>query len=145
MDGAAEKDITRRIMIARTAMSNLAKIWTDRQITVNTKVALVQSLVFPIFIYGVETWTIKQADRRRIDAFEMWCWRRMLYISWTPRRTNVSILNELEIGDRLSTICRRRILRYFGHIVRRDQSNLEKLVAQGKIEETRPRGRSPNT
>ncbi|XP_071554988.1 uncharacterized protein [Temnothorax nylanderi] len=125
-------------------MANLRRIWEDKQITMNTKIALVRSLVFSIFSYGVETWTIKATDRRRIDAFEMWCWRRMLGIPWTARRTNVSILKELNITDRLSTICRRRVLQYFGHITRRNQDNLEKLIVQGKVEGKRPRGRSPS-
>lgn len=124
-------------------MTNLRKIWVDKQITKNTKMGLVRSLVFSIFSYGSESWTLKASDRRRIDAFEMWCWRRMLRIPWTARRTNVSILNELNIQDRLSTICRRRILQYFGHITRRDKDNLEKLIVQGKVEGRRPRGRSP--
>jgi len=102
-----------------------------------------ETLVFPVFSYGAESWTIKAADRYRIDAFEMWCWRRMLRISWTEKRTNASILEELDIHDRLSTRCRRNILKYFGHVIRRDKAGLEKLVVQGKVERKRPRGRSP--
>ncbi|XP_071580973.1 uncharacterized protein [Temnothorax nylanderi] len=91
--GGSEAEIRRRIAMSRTAMANLRRIWEDKQITTNTKIALVRSLVFSIFSYGAETWTIKAADRHRIDAFEMWCWRRMLSIPWSARRTNVSILN----------------------------------------------------
>lgn len=141
--GGCEPEIRRRITLARTAMSNLLKIWLDKQISRNTKKVLLSTLVFPIFAYGSESWTIKTADRRRIDAFEMWCWRRMLRIPWTDYRTNTSILNELRIKDRLSTICRRRILQFFGHISRRENDNLERLIVQGKVEGKRPRGRSP--
>ena len=101
-------------------------------------------MVFSIFLYGSESWTVKSADRHRIDAFEMWCWRRMLRIPWTARRTNQSILNDVGITDRLSTICRRHILQYFNHITRRGEDNLEKLIVQGKVEGRRPRGRSPS-
>lgn len=104
---------------------------------------LVRALVFPIFLYGVETWTVKARERQRIEAFEMWCWRRMLRIPWTAKRTNVSILNQLKIKTRLSTICQQRILAYFGHLMRRGDDNLEKLVIVGNVNGKRSRGRSP--
>jgi len=97
---------------------------------------LMNTLVFTIFSYGSESWTMKSTERCRIDALEMWCWRRMLQIPWTAYRTSVSILNELGI--------RERILRYFGHITQREHNNLERLIVQGKMEGRTPRGKSPS-
>lgn len=144
--GNSEPEIRRRIGMAKSAMTELNKVWRDRNITNRTKVHLVRTLVFPIALYGVETWTIKAADRKRIDAFEMWCWRRMLRIPWTAHRTNVSILKQLKLEktQRLSATCLRRIMQYFGHVARRDGNNLERLIVTGKVEGKRPRGRSPN-
>jgi len=99
--------------------------------------------VFSIFLYACETWTLRESKRRRIDALEMWCWRKMLGVSWTEFRTNESILQELGIGQRLSSIVRTRILTFFGHVSRRGDVSVERLIVQGKIEGTRPRGRSP--
>lgn len=141
--GSCEKEIRRRIGMAKNAMAQLAKIWRDRNISRNTKKKLVQTLVFSIFSYGSETWVIKKADRDRIDAFEMWCWRKMLQIPWTAFRTNASILRELSIKIRLSTICLRRILEFFGHIARKDGQHIEQLMVTGKVDGKRPRGRSP--
>ncbi|CAH2210972.1 jg14263 [Pararge aegeria aegeria] len=141
--GSCETEVRRRIGLAKSAMSQLHRTWKDRNISIKTKVRLVRALIFPIFTYAAETWTIKAADRQRIDAFEMWCWRRMLRIPWTARRTNASILRQLKITRRLSTTCLKRILEYFGHIARRDGDNLEKIVVTGKVEGKRPRGRSP--
>lgn len=142
-NGGSTAEIRRRIVLAREATVKLTKIWKDRNLTRNIKLRLLRTLVFPIFLYGAETWTIKAGDRERIDAFEMWTYRRMLRIPWTAKRTNVSILNELRVQQRLSSICYQRILRFFGHIVRRPGENLEKLVVQGKVEGKRSRGRSP--
>lgn len=142
-DGGSTKEIRRRIILARAAVSKLTVVWKDAAITRRTKLRLLHTLVFPVLLYGAETWTIKMADRRSIDAFEMWAYRRLLRIPWTARRTNVSIINELNIRTRLSTICDRRILKFFGHIIRRPSGNLEKLVVQGKVEGKRLRGRSP--
>ncbi|KAI8438254.1 hypothetical protein MSG28_010856 [Choristoneura fumiferana] len=97
-------------------------------------------LVFPIFLYGAETWTLRKQDRRKIDALEMWCWRRLLRIPWTAHRTNVSILKELNIKERLSSTVQIRILKFFGHIIRNEDS-MERLVVQGKVEGKRSRGR----
>lgn len=141
--GSCEKEIRRRIGMAKNAMSQLQKIWRDRNISRNTKVKLVNTLVFSIFGYGAETWTLRKADRARIDAFEMWCWRKMLQIPWTAFRTNESILRELKIKTRLSTTCLRRVLEFFGHIARKDGNNLEQLMVTGKVDGKRPRGRSP--
>ena len=98
--------------------------------------------MFPILLYGAETWTVKERERQRIDALEMWCWRRMLRISWTQRRTNVSILEELHIKERLSAVVHGRILRYFGHVTRRETESIERLVVQGRVDGVRSRGRS---
>lgn len=143
--GSSEPEIRRRIGMAKSAMTQLSKIWRDRNITHRTKIHLVRTLVFSIALYSAETWTFKAADRQRIDAFEMWCWRRMLRIPWTAHRTNISILKQLKLEktQRLSTTCLQRILRYFGHVARRDTNNLERLMVTGKIEGKRPRGRSP--
>ena len=141
--GSCEKEIRRRIGMAKSAMSQLQKIWKVRSISRKTKVKLVNSLVFSIFNYGVETWTLKKADRDRIDAFEMWCWRKMLQIPWFAFRTNESILRELNVKTRLSSLCLRRILEFFGHIARKEGHNLEQLMVTGKVDGRRPRGRSP--
>ena len=141
--GSSESDIRRRIGMAKSAMSRLTKIWKDRSITKHTKIKLVQTLIFSIFRYGAETWTIKAADRKRIDAFEMWCWRRMLRIPWTAHRSNESILRELHISNRLSSTCLASIMRFFGHIARRPDNGLERLIVSGNTEGRRSRGRSP--
>ncbi|VEN33584.1 unnamed protein product [Callosobruchus maculatus] len=135
--GSCENEIRRRIQQARVVMTKLTKIWRDHNITKATKMSLVQSLVFSIFLYASETWTVKKGDRARIDAFEMWTWRRMLRIPYTAHRTNVSILDEL----RLSSIVPTRMHTFFGHIHRSD--NMEKLVVQGHAPSGRRRGRSP--
>ena len=139
--GSCEFEIRRRIEIARSAMVQLTKIWKNRNITRNTKISLVNALVFPVFFYASETWVILTGDRKRIDAFEMWVWRRMLRVPWTARRTNVSILNEIRPAQRVSSMTYGRILKFFGHISRHD--NMERLVVQGKPEGKRKRGRSP--
>lgn len=139
--GSCEFEIRRRIEIARSAMIKLVKIWKDRNITRNTKKSLVNALVFPIFYYASETWVIRSGDRKRIDAFEMWVWRRMLRVPWTARRTNNSILREIKPAQRLSSMTYGRILKFFGHISRHD--NMERLVVQGRPEGKRKRGRSP--
>jgi hypothetical protein len=141
--GDCVEEIKRRIAMAKNAMTRLDKIWKDRGISRATKVRLVRALVFPIFSYGGETWTIKARERQRIDAFEMWCWRRLLRIPWTARRTNTSILIELSITDRLSSLCLKQVLRFFGHIARRGEESLEKLVVLGGVEGSRGRGRAP--
>lgn len=143
--GSCEPEIRRRIGMAKTAMTQLSKVWKDRNVSNRTKIHLVHSLVFPIALYGAETWTIKAADRNRVDAFEMWCWRRLLRIPWTAHRTNISVLHQLKMknAQRLSATCLQRIMRYFGHVARRGVDNLERLMVTGKVEGKRPRGRSP--
>lgn len=140
--GACEGEIRRRIALARTAVTKLTKIWKDTAITKNTKLRLLNSLVFPIATYGAETWTLKKSDIRRIDAFEMWAYRRLLRISWTAHRTNESVLQELNIRLNLSKKINRSFLTYIGHIARRTDS-LHLLIVEGKVEGKRPRGRSP--
>ncbi|XP_063628267.1 uncharacterized protein LOC134799784 [Cydia splendana] len=142
-EGGSEREIRRRTQMAKSAMSKMTRIWQDRKISNNTKMRIIRTLVFSIFLYGSESWTIRSAERKKIEAFEMWCWRRMLRISWTAKRTNVSILQQLGIQTRLSTTCFKRILSYFGHIARREPDNLEKLVVVGKVDGKRRRGRSP--
>ena len=133
----------RRITMARSNMDKLRNVWRDKNITTATKVRLVKTLIFPVFMYGAETWSIRERERQRIDAFEMWCWRRMLCIPWTARRTNVSILQELNVQRRLSATVRANILKFFGHITRSGEDSIERLVVQGHVEGRRPRGRSP--
>lgn len=142
-EGNSSTDIKRRTALAKSSMTKLTKIWKDNHITKATKCKLVRTLVFPIAIYGAEAWTLRAVDIKKLDAFEMWVWRRLLRIPWTAHRTNVSILEELGIQERLSSVVKRRILKYFGHVTRRKDDNLEKLVVQGKPEGKRPRGRSP--
>lgn len=141
--GGCDKEIRRRTQMAKAAMSKLTRIWQNRKVSNTTKTRLVRALVFSIFLYGSESWSIRAADRKKIEAFEMWCYRRMLRIPWTAKRTNKSILDQLKITTRLSTICYRRVLSYFGHIARRQPDNLDKLVIVGKVEGKRLRGRSP--
>ena len=105
-----------------------------------TKVHLVKAMVFPLVMYGCESWTVKKADRRRIDAFELWCWRRLLRVPWTARRANLSILKEISPGCSLEGLMLKLKLQYFGHLMRRVYS-LEKILMLGKIEGGRRRGR----
>lgn len=128
--------------MAKRAMSQMDRVWADRNISRNTKKQLVTSPVFSIFLYGAETWTLKKADRQRTDAFEMWCWRKMLGIRWTEHRTNESILTELKIPMRLSTTCVRRSFEILD-IARKRGDNLEKLLVTGKVCGRRHRGRNP--
>ena len=126
--GSSQKEIKRRIMLGRVAMKKLTKIWQSRSITNNTKIRLVESLVFSVLLYGCETWTVNASDKKRSEAFEMWCWRRMLRVSWMERRTNASIMEELKVPNRLSTLVNKRMLQFFGHVVRRNVENLEKII-----------------
>lgn len=141
--GTSEEEVKRRCNMAKVAVGRLTKIWKDRQISRATKNRLVNCLVLPILTYGCESWTLRQAERKKIDATEMYCYRRMLRIPWTERRTNVSIINELNITNRLSCKIRLKQLKYFGHIMRKSPDNMERLIIQGKVEGRRPRGRSP--
>ena len=114
-------------------MANLDSILKSRDITLPTKVCLVKARVFPVVMYGCESWTVKKAERRRIDAFELWCWRRLLRVPWTARRSNQSILKEISPGCSLKGLMLKLKLQYFGHLIRRIDS-LEKTLMLGKIE-----------
>ena len=111
-----------------------------RDITLPTKVHLVKAIVFPVVMYGCESWTVKKAERRRIDAFELWCWRRLLRVPWTARRSNQSVLKEISPGCSLVGLMLKLKLQYFGHLMRRADS-FEKTLMLGKIEGRRRRGR----
>ena len=121
-------------------MTNLDSILKSRDITLPTKVRLVNAMVFPIVMYGCESWTVKKAESRRIDAFELWCWRRLLRVPWIARRSNQSILKEIGPGCSLEGLMLNLKLQYFGHLRRRADS-LEKTLMLGKIEGRRRRGR----
>ena len=121
-------------------MTNLDSIFKSRDITLPTKVHLVKAMVFPVVMYGCESWTVKKADRWRIDAFELWCWRRLLRVPWTARRSNQSILKETSPGCSLEGLMLRLNLQYFGHLMRRVDS-LEKTLMLGGIGGRRRRGR----
>ena len=121
-------------------MTNLDSILKSRDITLSTKVRLVKVMVFPVVIYGCESWTIKKAECRRIDAFELWCWRRVLRVPWTTRRSNQSILKEINPGISLEGMMLKLKLHYFGHLMRRVDS-LEKTLMLGGIGGSRRRGR----
>ena len=121
-------------------MTNLDSIFQSRDITLPTKVRLVKAMVFPVVMYECESWTVKKAERRRIDAFELWCWRGLLEVPWTARRSNQSILKDTSPGCSLEGLMLRLKLQYFGHFMRRVDS-LEKTLMLGKIEGRRRRGR----
>ena len=120
-------------------MTNLDSIFKSRVITLPTKVRLVEAMVFPVVMYGCESWTIKKAERRRIDAFELWCWRKLLRAPWTARRSNQSILKEITPGYPLQGLMLKLKLQYFGHFMRRVDS-LEKTLMLGEIGGRRRRG-----
>ena len=120
-------------------MTNLDSILKSRDITMPTKVRLVKAMVFPVVMYRCERWTIKKAERRRIDAFELWCWRRFLRVPWTARRSNQSVLKEISSGYSLEGLMLKLKLHYFGHLTQRTDS-LEKTLMLGKIEGGRRRG-----
>ena len=121
-------------------MTNLDSILKSRDITLPTKVCLVKAMVFPVVMYGCESWTIKKAERRRIDAFELWCWRRLLRVPWTARRSKQSTLNEISPEYSLEGLVLKLKLQYFGYLMQRTDS-LEKNLMLGKIESRRRRGR----
>ena len=139
-DGDCSHEIKRHLLLGRKVMANLDSILKSRDITLSTKVCLVKAVVFPVVMYGCENWTIKKAERRRIDAFELWCWRRLLKVPWTARRSNQSILEEISPGCSLEGLMLKLKLQYFGHLMRRTDS-FEKTLMLGKIEGRRRRGR----
>ena len=132
-------EIKRRLLLGRKVMTNLDSIFKSRDITLPTKVYLVKAMVFPVVMYGCESWTVKKAECRRIDAFELWCWRRLLRVPWTARRSNKSILKETSPGCSLEGLMLKLKLQYFGHLMGRADS-LEKTLMLGKIEGRKRRG-----
>ena len=116
-DGDCSLKIKRRLLLGRKVMSNLDSILKSRDITLPTKVCLVKAMVFPVVMYGCENWTVKKAEHQRIDAFELWCWRRLLRIPWTARRSNESILKEISPGISLEGMMLKLKLQYFGHLM----------------------------
>ena len=120
-------------------MTNLDSILKSRDITLSSKVRLVKAMVFPVVMHGCESWTIKKAEHQRIDAFELWCWRRLLRVPWTAKKSNQSILKEISPGCSLEGLMLKLKLQYFGHLMRRVDS-LEKTLMLGKIEDRRIRG-----
>ena len=116
-DGDCSHEIKRHLLLGRKAMTNLNSILKNRDITLPTKVHLVKAIVFPVVMYGCESWTVKKAEHRRIDAFELWCWRRLLRVPWTARRSNQSILKEISPGCSLEGLMLKLKLQYFGHLM----------------------------
>ena len=132
-DGDCSHEIKRRLLLGRKAMTNLDSILKSRDITLPTKVHLVKAMVFPVVTYGYESWTIKKAECRRIDAFELWCWRRLLRAPWTARRSNQSILKEISPEYSLEGLMLKLKLQYFGHLMQLADS-FDKTLMLGKIE-----------
>ena len=139
-DGDCSHKIKRRLLLGRKVLTNLDSVLKSRDITLSTKVHLVKAMVFPVVMYGCETWTIKKAERQRIDAFELWCWRRLLRVPWTARRSNQSILKEIGPDYSLEGLMLKLKLQYFVHLMGRADS-LEKTLMLGKIEGGKRRGR----
>ena len=137
-DGDCSHEIKRCLLLGRKVMTNLDNILKSRYITLSTKVRLVKAMVFSVVVYGCESWTMKKAEHQRIDAFELWCWRRLLRVPWTARRSNQSIL-KISPGCSLVGLMLKLKLQYFGHLMRRSDS-LEKTLMLGKIEGRRRRG-----
>ena len=138
-DGDCSHEIKRRLLLGRRVMTNLDSIFKSRDTTLPTKVRLVKAMVFPVVLYGCESWTLKKAECRRIDAFELWSWRRLLRVSWTARRSNQSILKETSPGCSLEGLMLRLKLQYFGRLMQRADS-FEKPLMLGKIEGRRRKG-----
>ena len=138
-DGDCSHEIKRRLLLGRKAMTNLESILKSRDITLPTKLCLVKAMVFPVVMYGCESRTIKKAEHLRIDACELWCWRRLLRVPWTARRSNQSILKEISPEYSLEGLMLKLKFQYFGHLMRRTDS-LEKTLMLGKIEGRRRMG-----
>ena len=138
-DGDCSHEIKRRLLLGRKVMTNLDSILKSKDITLTTKVRLVKALVFPVVMYGCESWTVKKVECRRIDDFELWCWRSFLRVPWTARRYNQSILKEISPGCSLEGLILKLKLQYFGHLMRRADSS-EKTLMLGKIEGRKRRG-----
>ena len=138
-DGDCSHEIKRCLLLGRKVMTNLDSILKSRDITLSTKVHLVKAVIFPVVMYECESWTIKKTNHCRINAFQLWCWRRLLRVPWTARRSNQSILKEVSPGCSLEGLMLKLKLQYFGHLMRRFDS-LEKTLMLGKIEGRRGRG-----
>ena len=139
-DGDCSHEIKRCLLLGRKVMTNLDSIFKSRDITLPTKFRLVKAMVFPVVMHGCESWTVKKAERQRIDAFELWCWRRLLRVPWTARRSNQSIQKEISPRCSLERLMLKLKLQYFGHLMRRVDS-LEKTLVLGRIGGRRKRGR----
>ena len=139
-DDDCSHEMKRHLLLGRKVMTNIDSISKSRDITLPTKAHLVKAMVFPVVMYGYETWTVKKAECRRIDAFEVWCWRRLLRVPWTARRSNQSILKEISPGISFEGMMLKLKLQYFGHLMRRVDS-LEKTLILGGIGGRRRRGR----
>ena len=138
-DGDSSHEIKRCLLLGRKVMTNLDSILESRDITLPTKVCVVKAMVFPVIMYGCESWTIRKAEHQRTDAFELWCWRRLLRVPWTARRSNQSILKEISPEYSLEGLMLKLKLQYSGHLMQRIDS-LEKTLMLGKIEGGRGRG-----
>ena len=139
-DDDCSHEIKRHLLLGRKVMTNLDSMLRSRDITLPTKVRLVKTMVFPVVIYGCESWTVKKAEHWRTDAFELWCWRRLLRVPWTAKRSNQSILKEISPGFSLERLMLKLKLQYFGHLMQRVDS-LEKTLMLGGIGGRRRRGR----
>ena len=133
-------EIKRRLLLGKKVMTNLDSMLKSRDISFPTKVCLVKAMVFPVVMYGCESWTVKKAERQRTDAFELWCWRRLLKVPWAARRSSQSILKEVSPGCSLKQLILKLKLQYFGHLMQRSDS-LDKTLMLWKIEGGRRRGR----
>ena len=138
-DGDCSHEVKRRLLLGRKVMTNLDSMLKSRDITLPTKVCLVKAMVFPVVMYGCESWTVKKAEHQKIDAFELWCWRRLLRVPWTARRSNQSILKEISPGCSLEGLMLKLKLQYFGHLMQRADS-LEKALMLGGVGGRRIRG-----
>ena len=130
-DGACSHEIKRCLLPGRKVITNLDSILKSRDITLSTKASLVKAMVFPVVMYGCESWTVKKAEHQKIDAFELWCWRRLLRVSWTARRSNQSILKKISLGCSLEGLMLKLKLQYFGHLIRRADSLEKTLMLRG--------------
>ena len=138
-DGDRSHEIKRRLLLGRKVMTNLDSMLKSRDVTLPTKLRLVKAMFFPVVTYGCDSWTIKKAERRKIDTFELWCWRRLLRVPWTTRISNQCILNEISPEYSLEGLMLKLKLQYFGHLMQRADS-FEKTLMLGKIERRRRRG-----
>ena len=139
-DGDCSHEIKKHLLLGRKVMTNLGSILKSRDITLLTKVCLAKAMVFPVVMYGRESWTIKKIEHQKIDAFEVWCWKRFLIVPWTARRSNQTILKEISPGCSLEGLILKLRVQYLDHLMRRDDS-LEKILMLGNIKDRRRRGR----